>query len=251
MQGISAVAHRASRSRFVRVQANWGAPVDFKSCTVTSNRQVGQTSMHKIIVEVGPSGAAAFTRPGQYIQAKTSAEGKAGFFAIASKASPSSFELLIKAASGTTSEAITQLASGSELLASDAQGKGYPLEKTELSELILLICAGSGIAPIRSVIESGSLKGKKVKMFYGSKSSDLTAYAELIPQWEAQGIKVIQVFSGETKNYVQNHPDLCQFDGVNPSMVSALLCGQKDLCTGVTERLVEKGVSKESILMNF
>ena len=252
----SAVAFRASRSTRLIVQANWGAPVEFKSAKVVSNNMIANTPMHKLVVEVGQQAVSAFTTPGQYVQGKATADGKAGFFAIASKASPSTFELLIKSQPGSTSEAITLLESGSDLLCSDPQGKGYPLERAESSELVLLICAGTGIAPIRSVIESGLLKGKRVKLFYGSKSKDLTAFSELVSQWEAQGIEVIQVFSGETKNYVQSVVATSLdsgslFDGVAPNKVAALLCGHKDLCSSVTEKLVEKGVAKESILMNF
>lgn len=141
-------------------------------------------------------------------------------------------------------------------MCSEPQGKGYPLERAEDADLVLLVCAGSGIAPIRAVIESGALKGKRVKLLYGSKAKEQTAYSELIQRWEAQGVAVTQVFSGETKAYVQNvvASELDRgslLEGVQPSKIAALLCGHKDLCSSVTEKLIEKGVSKEAILLNF
>ena len=246
----------AARTSRLNVRANWGAPVSFSENKILSNEKIEGTAMSKIRVEVGSS-ASSFTKPGAYIQAKTTGEGKAGFFAIASPPGAGSvYELLIKASPGTTAEAITQLNSGATLLCSDAQGKGYPLEQANSSQLVILVCAGSGIAPLRSVIESGALKGKKIKLFYGSKARELTAYAELIPKWEAQGVNVTQVFSGEGKNYVQSvvAAELesgSLLDGVDPSKVSVLLCGHKDMCASVTEKMMEKGVAKESILLNF
>ncbi len=91
----------------------------------------------------------------------------------------------------------------------------------------LQIAAGSGISPIKSVIESGQLNPmgrKRVHLFYGTKDkgdvrqasksglftdpssvialnlpclfscvSDSTAYQELVQSWEEAGVKVTQV----------------------------------------------------------
>ena len=75
------------------------------------------------------------------------AEGKPGFFAIASApgSDPSSVELLIKSQPGSASEGIAALAVGSALMVSAAQGKGFPLEKIPLEDvdMILMVRGGS------------------------------------------------------------------------------------------------------------
>ena len=43
-----------------------------------------------------------------------------------------------------------------------------------------------------------------------------------------------------------------QDDGISDwAGVAAVLCGQKDMATAVTELLASKGVPKERVLMNF
>jgi ferredoxin-NADP reductase len=56
--------------------------------------------------------------------------------------------------------------------------------------------AGSGISPIKALIESGDLEADKrsdVRLYYGTRDAAHTAYADRIPAWEAAGVKVIQV----------------------------------------------------------
>lgn len=56
--------------------------------------------------------------------------------------------------------------------------------------------AGSGISPIKALIESGDLQADKradVRLYYGTRDAAHTAYADRIPAWEAAGVKVIQV----------------------------------------------------------
>lgn len=87
--------------------------MEFAPCQVVSNEHVAGTAMSKIKVDVGKSAAALYERGGQYIQAKATSDGKAGFFAIASPPNTGNIvELLIKASPGTTSEAITLLPTG-------------------------------------------------------------------------------------------------------------------------------------------
>lgn len=55
---------------------------------------------------------------------------------------------------------------------------------------------GSGISPIKALIESGDLAADKrsdVRLYYGTRDAAHTAYADRISAWEAAGVKVIQV----------------------------------------------------------
>jgi len=217
--------------------------------------------MFKVLVDVGADIAAGYAKPGQYIQAKVSEEAKAGFFAIASApGGGSSLELLIKAAPGSSAEAITALPAGGSLLVSPVQGKGFPLDRIPADKVdtVLLFATGSGISPLKAVIESGALhtkSRKEVRLYYGTKAKGSTAYQELIPEWEKAGVKVVQVFSEDKKRYVQSvlaqEVESGHFAGDHASKIGVLLCGQKDMCGAVTTILTEKGVDKEKILLNF
>ena len=45
---------------------------------------------------------------------------------------------------------------------------------------------------------------KDVRLYYGTFNPDKTAYKELLPEWEAAGIKVINVFSDDGHGYIQD-----------------------------------------------
>ncbi len=84
--------------------------------------------------------------------------------------------------------------------------------------------------------------------------ADSTAYRELLPGWEAKGVKVVQVFSESKQGYVH---DVFEREGLSrlpadaASAVGALLCGHKGMCQAVTSLLTTKGVPPEKILLNF
>ena len=60
---------------------------------------------------------------------------------------------------------------------------------------VLLFAVGSGISPIRSVMESKVLKDKKVTLYYGSQTPDKMAYKERIEEWKKSGVEVVCVVS--------------------------------------------------------
>jgi len=246
---------RQSRKHVV-VRANWGAPVEFKTAKVLQNKQVAP-GLHQLLVDVGAL-ASGYTKPGQFIQAKVVADGKPGFFAIASPPDVNNsgvLELLIKRVPGGAAEALCSLAPGGELMVSPVQGKGFPVDKIPAASYptLLMFATGSGISPIKAVIESGVLelpKRKDVRLYYGAKSAEAMAYKELLPAWSALGVKVVPVHSGKggAAKYVQ---DALAADGPlpNPAGTGVLLCGQKDMVTAVTGQLQPQGV--EHLLLNF
>eukprot|EP00199_Chlamydomonas_sp_CCMP681_P002847 CAMPEP_0119106850 /NCGR_PEP_ID=MMETSP1180-20130426/6405_1 /TAXON_ID=3052 ORGANISM="Chlamydomonas cf sp, Strain CCMP681" /NCGR_SAMPLE_ID=MMETSP1180 /ASSEMBLY_ACC=CAM_ASM_000741 /LENGTH=313 /DNA_ID=CAMNT_0007092245 /DNA_START=52 /DNA_END=993 /DNA_ORIENTATION=+ len=249
--------HSVTRTRRAAVvQASWGAPVTFSTAKVVRTKLIAP-GMHCILVDIGLDLVAAYTKPGQYIQAKVQEADKAAFFAIASPPdlNQSTVELLIKVQPGSTAETICGLEQGAKLSVSPVQGKGYPIDTVPAEQFptLLLFATGSGISPIKALIESGLLevsKRKEVHLFYGTQDAEFTAYTELIPVWNALGIKVHQVLSGNTNTYVQNalekHAEKLL---AHPTKTAVILCGQKEMCAAVTEICKNRGV--EQFLTNF
>ncbi|KAG2486349.1 hypothetical protein HYH03_014930 [Edaphochlamys debaryana] len=247
----------ASRRSTVRVQANWGAPVEFKPAKVVSNSSAAAGPLHRLVLDVGPL-AAGYTVPGQFVQVKVG-DSKPGFFAIASApgAGPAGqLEFLIKGAPGSTSELLCNIAAGAEVLVSPPMGKGFPLDRLPAASTpaVLLFATGSGISPLRAVIDSGALAGRDVTLYYGTRNTDSTAYKELLPVWAAKGIKVVQVFSENKQGYVHDvfeREGLARLPADAAGGVGALLCGHKGMCQAITGLLTAKGVPPEKILLNF
>lgn len=67
VQPASHVIFSRSRRAAVVTYASWGAPVEFSPAKLVSNTVVAP-GMHKIMVDVGATAAAGYTKPGQYIQ---------------------------------------------------------------------------------------------------------------------------------------------------------------------------------------
>jgi len=244
----------------LKVRAGWGDPVEFSAAKVVSNVKTAE-KLHRIVIDVGADIAAGYTKGGQYVQVKIG-EGKPGFFAIASAPDPNNqglLEFLIKA-QGDAAEALAALSAGADVSVSPVQGKGFPVDKIPAADYpaVLMFATGSGISPIKAVIESGALEAEKrkdVRLYYGTRDPSHTAYADAIPGWEAYGVKVIQVYSSEgadgTPKYIQDVFAAEKGINGNAGGVGVLLCGQKDMCTAVKELLAAEGVSAESILTNF
>jgi ferredoxin-NADP reductase len=63
-------------------------------------------------------------------------------------------------------------------------GKGFPIASVppEDADTVLIFATGTGIAPIKALIESGALeadKRKEVRLYFGCRDNDSTPYKEL------------------------------------------------------------------------
>ena len=135
-------------------------------------------------------------------------------------------------------------------------GSGFPVERAPADKFptLVVFATGTGIAPIKALIDSASLdvrgprarlrsatrarrppcrlgpgeagaagslecedgerrarprpvqvaRRKDVRVYYGTFNPDSTAYADQKAQWEAAGVRVINVYSGFGQGYVQD-----------------------------------------------
>jgi hypothetical protein len=137
------------------VRAGWN-DVAFAPAKITSNKVVtsSRCSIGSWSTWAVPQ-AAKYTIAGQFVQVKTEEDGKAGFFAIASAPDANNagvLELLVKA-SGDPAEAICASADGTGVLVSDVMGKGFPVDRVAGVGNVFIFCTGSGISPIKALIE--------------------------------------------------------------------------------------------------
>jgi len=231
----------------------------FVAATVTSNTEACE-GMRKLVIKVDSGIAASYKVPGQYTKARSdSSQEKPGFYAFCSApgAIADSFEFLIKRTPandwGPGSGWICDLKEGASLELTDANGGGY--KYAALSEDVsdvLLFATGSGVAPLKAVLESGDLKGKNVKLYYGCRNADTMPYQELFASWNCEVIPTLSQpgadWSGR-KGYIQ---DALKSDGIaKPTKTAALLCGVKGMTEGVKEVLKEAGVPDCNVLFNF
>ncbi|XP_042021761.1 fruit protein pKIWI502 [Salvia splendens] len=225
-------------------------------------------SLFSITIDVSesPELAASYTKAGQYLQLRLpEPESKPSFLAIASPptaaASDGVFEFLVKSVAGSTAELLCGLQKGDLVELSPAMGKGFDVDQIsppESYQTVLIFATGSGISPIRSLIEAGFGAEKRydVRLYYGARDLNKMAYQERFKAWESSGVNIVPVLSqpgdswtGE-KGYVQDA--LVRNKNItNPQSTGVVLCGQKQMAEEVTSIVVGDGVSSEKILKNF
>ncbi|XP_047957418.1 fruit protein pKIWI502 [Salvia hispanica] len=225
-------------------------------------------SLFSITIDVSesPELAASYTKAGQYLQLRLpEPESKPSFLAIASPPSAAAsngvFEFLVKSVAGSTAELLCGLQKGDLVELSPAMGKGFDVDQIsppESYQTVLIFATGSGISPIRSLIEAGfgAEKRSDVRLYYGARDLNKMAYQERFKAWESSGVNIVPVLSqpgdGWTgqKGYVQDA--LARNKNItNPQSTGVVLCGQKQMAEEVTSIVVGDGVSSEKILKNF
>jgi len=278
----------------------WGPDPIWSTGSLESNIQAcpsGSCVSLRVAVEDGTG----YIYPGQYVQVRPAGDedAKPIFLAIASGPSgtppapesaakkkkgeaagadagpeapepaPATWEFLVKRSDGNGW--IADAAAGSALDVSQVMGGGFPVRdniegfKYDFpTQNVLLFATGSGIAPIRSAIESDQLgvgKGRTCTLYYGVRTVDDMPYVSKFPEWEEAGVQVVPVVSqpdipcesgavwkGRT-GYVQN---ALEEDGVQiPRNSGALLCGVKGMTEGVKSMLVDSGVFEGRVMFNF
>ncbi|XP_015941719.2 fruit protein pKIWI502 [Arachis duranensis] len=224
-------------------------------------------SLFHIAVDISatPDLVESHTRAGQYLQLRVPDAPKPVFLAIASPPKLASargaFEFLVKSVKGSTAEALCALKRGDVVELSSVMGNGFDISRIDPPEkfgTVIVFATGSGISPIRSLVESGfgAAQRSDVRLYYGARNLQRMAYQDRFKEWESSGVKIVPVlsqpddsWSGE-RGYVQEaFKKVKQIS--NPLSTGAVLCGQKEMTEEVTSILVADGVSGEKILKNF
>ncbi|KAL0538705.1 hypothetical protein IC582_022860 [Cucumis melo] len=224
-------------------------------------------SLFHVSVDVSdaPDLAASHTRAGQYLQLRVPDVEKPTFLAIASPPLLASaegvFQFLVKSVESSIAELLCGLKKGDVVQLSQVMGKGFDVDQIAPPQdypSVFIFATGSGISPIRSLIESGfgASKRSDVRLYYGARNLKRMAYQDRFDEWESSGVKVVPVLSqpesdwtGES-GYVQAAFSNSK-KAFDPLSTGAILCGQKQMTEDVTSILVADGVSSEKILKNF
>ncbi|GMH27475.1 hypothetical protein Nepgr_029318 [Nepenthes gracilis] len=224
-------------------------------------------SLFHVTIDVSdaPDVALSHKRAGQYLQLRFPDVEKPSFLAISSTPSHAAargeFEFLVKSVPGSTAEMLCNLRKDDIVELSYAMGNGFDVDRISPPEefsTVLIFATGSGISPIRSLIESGFSANDRsdVRLYFGARNLQRMAYQDRFKDWESSGVKIFPVLSqpdkpwtGET-GYVQAAFARAKRI-LNPKSTGAVLCGQKQMAEEVTSILVADGVSSDRILKNF
>lgn len=199
-------------------------------------------------LEVPPAVSTAFARPGQFHRIRLN--GAESMFAIASSPGAARFEYLIRRGTGV-SDALSTLATGASLEVSPPEGPGFPLARAEGHDL-LLVCTGTALAPIRSVLGLVAARRdafKQVTLLEGHRSPRQLPWRE-----ELAALPSVQVRTIVTDAL----PGWAGPVGFVQSLVSAaatpdtvaFLVGQPEMTRDVIGLLEQRQVPRERIFLN-
>lgn len=202
--------------------------------------------------------ASGHSAPGQVVKLK--AQSGEAYFALASAPSPTGLaDLLVKRGGRIADEAIATAAPGTGLWLSSPFGKGFPVSDARAKD-VLLFAAGSGIAPIRALIEYLIQHREhygRVTLFYGQRKGEDFAYRTEHMDWERRGVRVVLCPSGPddawqgVRGRVQAVARSLAFGGAPPVDGVAFVCGMSAMVNEVKATLKEAGVAPEHVHLNF
>ena len=238
-----------------RMQA-WAEP-EFSAVSIASVKPSTGSGLVEVAIHAPDAFRAAYTTAGQFVQLRPSADVKAGFFAIASApGAPGALEFLIKETEST--QWLAAAAAGTGALMCAPMGKGYATGAiTDVGSApcthVALCAAGSGIAPLRALIEAGMFGARSAQLLYGCRSLDAMAYRDRFDDWAARGVQVVPVLSRDASyagatGYVQA---LLPERLARPAETVIVLCGGKEMQEGVKQAAAALGVPSERVLTNF
>jgi len=206
-----------------------------------------------------PAGVAPeHQRPGQVVKVKV-APGE-GYFALASApAADGQVELLVKRGGPVGDAVVSAGQSGAALQLTAPFGRGFPLE-TALGRDVLLFAAGSGIAPVRSLVQALMARRDEVDrvvLFYGQRRGAEFAYRSEHLGWERRGVRVVLCPSAEDDTWpgvrgrVQEAAHALDWGGARPAQASAFVCGMSPMVNDVRTALTLAGAPPEHVHVNF
>jgi sulfhydrogenase subunit gamma (sulfur reductase) len=208
--------------------------------------------------QLPPGAARAHERPGQVVKLHT-ASGEA-YFALASAPDPADVvELLVKRGGRVADAAIAAAVPGTEMAMTAPFGKGFPVEEGHGRHL-LLFAAGSGIAPIRSLVQHVLTRRDefdRATLFYGQRHGGDFAYAREHLAWERGGVRVVLCPSQEDEAWpgvrgrVQEVARSLGFGGSPPESSVAFVCGMTAMVDDVKATLARAGIPPQRVHLNF
>ena len=195
-------------------------------------------------------------RAGQFVQITVPGLGEAPFTPSSSPYEKGFLEVTVLR-TGRITEVLHATGAGAALGVRGPFGKGYPLEKCEGKE-ILIVGGGVGLAPLRSLIYAllGQLdKVKRVVIKYGAREPDELLFRSYFDDWGSQDKVDVEItvdnaapgWDGHVGvvTTIMDHGDL---DVGNSVLVS---CGPAIMLKFVTQKALQMGYTPEQIYLSM
>jgi NAD(P)H-flavin reductase len=207
-------------------------------------------------IELGALGK-QHTRPGQVVRVHAPGERDA-IFALANAPNAGGYgELLLKRGSGLSDAIIAAAEPGATVRATAPYGQGFPVDEAR-GHHVLLFAAGSGITPIRALLEwLLAREHGRIALFYGARSDRDFAYLGEHAAWVAAGVHLVLCASQPSptwkgaRGYVQTVARELRLHEISTENAVAFLSGMKSMIDSVRGELVRFGLPAARTFLNF
>lgn len=193
---------------------------------------------------------------GQYVEVAAEGERPACFAIANGPEQRGAMELLVKEGTGVAGRLYAALP-GDAFQVSDPRGPGFP-RKDLLGRNVILIGVGSGMAPLRSVIQSILASrheyGERVMLIYGARTPFHIPFRAEIAKWRAQ-IEVYKAMSrpadSDWSGYVGYVQHIVEGLDLPRENAIACVCGMPAMVEAVKARLKALGIPEDDVYLNF
>lgn len=216
---------------------------------------------HQLLVTLDPAHtpvAGSHTVPGQYVKLALYTDDVARPYAVASKPSSSTVDILVKAPAERLAQ-VMGLKSGDRVQMSACMGDGYDMAALR-GRHVWLVGVGSGISPLHSCLETmleDRMAYLDITLLYGVRDPADFAFRPRFGAWAGLGVHVLPVVSGAhvsedawagARGHVQNQlpPSL-----PHPDNTVAVVCGLPEMEKAVAAALLQRGVGPDRVLRNW
>jgi NAD(P)H-flavin reductase len=208
---------------------------------------------------------ASHTKPGQVVRLRSGGHGDSYFALASAPTGDGRADLLVKRGAALADAIISAAQPDARLEMTSVFGRGFPVEPAHGHD-VLLFAAGSGISPIRSLVQhviAHRAEFGKAALFYGQRAHEDFAYQREHAAWHESGVQVVlcssQLPDGANgtppallkSGYVQDVAHSLGFLDADPGRSVAYLCGMKNMVASVKEVLARAQVASERIFLNF
>lgn len=193
-------------------------------------------------------------RPGQFVQVKLPHIGEAPFVPCSDPKEKNFFELSIRGCGSKTNE-LVKLLPGDTLKIRGPYGNGWPIDKLEARDIIL-IAGGMGLIPLRPLIFE-LLRSKtnygKISLFGGFRTSEHLLFRDDLEKWSKR--ISLNIYTEQAsrdplcKKGLITEPLLEGKFNVKNSII--LICGPEIMLPFVTEVLLDKGIKENQIYLSY
>ena len=220
-----------------------------KTIELISKKKYG-TSLHHLTFTKNESLKITYQTPGQYLNLENES-GEQSFFAIASAPEDETIDILVKEQSKGIAYTLSYMESGTEVMTSEAMGKGFSVQDVVGKDLHLF-SMGSGAAPFRALIRQNHktpYNAKSITLWQGSRFIRDLPFVNEYNSWEESKMKIHRCLSQE-----DNLKNICQLLNSSRSSLKNALgfwIGSSDFKKDLVEVLEKKNFPLDKLSSNY